>query len=385
MKRHEWWNEIDSLLKEAGGSEDEENLVKLLSKSTGASKERCENRVKRFTERTPNPRTGRFVCTLGTYAPKLTGSRTSSVQQTADEDDDDDTPSVVAEATQTRAATTTAVSTYDMSQYVPQVDIEYFPRKVYEGITDWDIFSAAYFKSKKVLGRRANVLLVGETGTGKTHMARNLAFQLKVPYMRIPLSGGSTVEDLLGQWCQGEEKGKLVWVDGLVTRFVRNGGILVLDEVNGCPNEVKFVLHPLLDDERKVVLTGKDGEVVRAHPDLFVVATMNEGYEGTQDLNLAFGDRWDSVIRMEYSEHVDRKVLGEVPYVNDILEVAKKLRAMKGQELNTPMSTRALKQLSANIELVGVGPAIWQFAQRFPEGERAPVKTVLEAHLLGKR
>jgi len=273
----------------------------------------------------------------------------------------------------------------EMVGYIPKKDTPYYPRKVGGSteMTDWDLIVRAYTEAPTAIGRKMNVLIFGPTGTGKTHLLRHLACELKVPYMRLNLNGGTTVEAMLGQWVPDEGEGnssRYRWVDGHLTRFVRNGGIIVLDEVNAAPAEILFVLHGLLDEERRLVLTDKDGEVLSSHPEFMLCATMNPDYEGTRPLNAAFADRFDVKLEVDYDEKVDAKVLGkDAP--EGLLGVVKKLRAMTvplGSELTVPVSTRALKQFMANLRLFGFDMALDLFVQRYPPGERKAVKSTLE-------
>ena len=136
----------------------------------------------------------------------------------------------------------------------------YITRKINKK-TDIELFEIAY-KNK------INSLLVGDTGTGKTHAVRHFCFENKLPYMRVNLNEATTVEDLVGQWIPNPEGG-FKWEDGVLTRFMRYGGVFVCDEINAANSGVLFILHSVLDDERKIVLVQKDGSSPRT-PKLLV-------------------------------------------------------------------------------------------------------------------
>lgn len=254
----------------------------------------------------------------------------------------------------------------DLSAYIPKSDGKYIPRKVGK-TTDIEIL-------KKCYEENINVLLIGATGTGKTHAARHLAYELQVPYMRVNCNGAITPEDLIGQYIP-DGNGGFKWCDGVLTKFIRHGGIFVLDEINAAPAEILFVLHSLLDDERKIVLTQKDGEVVRASDKFMFIATMNPTeeaiYEGTKELNAALKDRFGVVLYYDYDEKIERKII-KSEYVREVLKALR-----NSEEIETPISTRTGKEYERAIELFGIETANEIFTAKFRKEEREIVKETL--------
>ena len=254
----------------------------------------------------------------------------------------------------------------DLSAYIPKSDGKYIPRKVGK-TTDIEIL-------KKCYEENINVLLIGATGTGKTHAARHLAYELQVPYMRVNCNGAITPEDLIGQYIP-DGNGGFKWCDGVLTKFIRHGGIFVLDEINAAPAEILFVLHSLLDDERKIVLTQKDGEVVKASDKFMFIATMNPTeeaiYEGTKELNAALKDRFGVVLYYDYDERIERKIIKN-EYVREVLKALR-----NSDEIETPISTRTGKEYERAIELFGIETANEMFIARFRKEEREIVKETL--------
>ena len=254
----------------------------------------------------------------------------------------------------------------DLSAYIPKTDGKYIPRKIGK-TTDIEILKRCYEEN-------INVLLVGATGTGKTHAARHLAYELQVPYMRVNCNGAITPEDLIGQYIP-DGNGGFKWCDGVLTRFIRHGGIFVLDEINAAPAEILFVLHSLLDDERKIVLTQKDGEVIRASDKFMFIATMNPTedaiYEGTKELNAALKDRFGVVLYYDYDEKIEKKII-KSEYVREVLKALR-----NSEEIETPISTRTGKEYERAIELFGIETANEMFIARFRKEEREIVRETL--------
>jgi len=135
-----------------------------------------------------------------------------------------------------------------------------------------------------------NVLIIGPPGTGKSLLVRKFAEETGLPYWHVMGRQGITAEELLGREKLVPEKGgtKSEWVEGIIPKAVRAGGILHIDEANVIDPSVLMRLDELLDSKRRLSLediSGKKGHIIKAHPDLFVVFTMNPPtYEGVNPL-----------------------------------------------------------------------------------------------------
>jgi MoxR-like ATPase len=192
-------------------------------------------------------------------------------------------------------------------------------------------------------------LLVGQTGTGKNTILRYIAEKMgRTDVVRINLTGETTVEDLLGrvQLKDGNTQDQ----DGNVTLGVRNGKVVILDEINACQPEVLFALQSLLDDDHSLTLP--NGEVVKAHKDFRVFATMNpnSGYVGTKSLNKAFMSRFGVVLEVDYVDpQTEVELLSAVVPKADkkdlliMVETARIARhRLANDQLSFPISTRDL-------------------------------------------
>jgi midasin (ATPase involved in ribosome maturation) len=151
------------------------------------------------------------------------------------------------------------------------------------------------------------VLLIGETGVGKTLSVRYLAWKTNNGLRRVNLNGATTVDEFLGKLLINEQG--TYWVNGVLVDAMLSGDWILLDEINACLPEIAFSLHSLLDDDRMVVLMEYDGRIVRPHPNFRVFASMNPSeearYGGTKMLNEALLDRFPMVIRMDYLVEAD--------------------------------------------------------------------------------
>jgi len=127
-----------------------------------------------------------------------------------------------------------------------------------------------------------NILIQGPKGTGKSELIKKFAEDAGLPYWGVIGQEGIRADELLGHW-EMPEKGKTVWVDGIIPKAVRAGGILHIDEANVIEPAILMRLDELLDNKRQLNMEDLSGELIKAHPDLFVVFTMNPPtYEGVK-------------------------------------------------------------------------------------------------------
>ena len=120
------------------------------------------------------------------------------------------------------------------------------------------------------------VLLKGPTGCGKTRFVAHMAAQLGRPLYTVACHDDLSAADLIGRYLL--KGGETVWVDGPLTRAVREGAICYLDEVVEARKDVTVVLHPLTDD-RRILPIDRTGEELSAAPGFMLVASYNPGYQ----------------------------------------------------------------------------------------------------------
>jgi nitric oxide reductase NorQ protein len=105
------------------------------------------------------------------------------------------------------------------------------------------VFKAAYRQG-------LSLVLKGPTGCGKTRFVEAMAHDLGRPLITVACHDDLTTADLVGRYLlRGDET---VWVDGPLTRAVREGAICYLDEVVEARQDTTVVLHPLADYRRQL-------------------------------------------------------------------------------------------------------------------------------------
>ena len=274
----------------------------------------------------------------------------------------------------------------------PKLVKEYVSRTLPGGLSDIE-YLLHLRDQRDGNGYSPNVALVGETQSGKTMLVQVLACLaaerdgLPKPYPIFTLNGsmGITSYDLFGQTSavivDGHET--LVWMDGLVPRAINCGGFLYLDEWNAVAPQQATALHPILDDRRefvnyqKAVPDGHGGyrpERVIANTSLWVLATINPGYKGTQTMAEASTNRF-RWLSWDYDSATEEKLIPSVTVrmVGDALRTARAERA-----LTVPLGTSALQRFNLDCATFGVDNAVWVLMGMYPPAERDRVRTIMQ-------
>jgi len=142
--------------------------------------------------------------------------------------------------------------------------------------------------------------LIGPSGTGKTHIVYLVAEISGLPMYEINCGLQTSTYDLFGRYIG---LGKENWIDGQITMWCRNGGILYLDEANMMKQDIATRLNPILDTRGHMVLTEKDNEIVHRHQYGYLIISMNpfsSEFAGTKPLNAAFRRRMAVWINFDY-------------------------------------------------------------------------------------
>jgi nitric oxide reductase NorQ protein len=121
-----------------------------------------------------------------------------------------------------------------------------------------------------------SVLLKGPTGCGKTRFVEAMAFDLDRPLVTVACHDDLTTADLVGRFLL--RGGETEWVDGPLTRAVREGAICYLDEVVEARQDTTVVLHPLADHRRQLPIE-RLGLTLDAAPGFCLVVSYNPGYQ----------------------------------------------------------------------------------------------------------
>ena len=201
--------------------------------------------------------------------------------------------------------------------------------------------------------QRLPVLIKGPTGCGKTRFVEHMAARLGRPLVTVSCHDDLSAADLVGRHLIAG--GDTVWCDGPLTRAMRTGAILYLDEVVEARKDVTVVLHPLTDD-RRILPIDRTGEELEAAPGFMLVASYNPGYQNilktlkpsTRQRFLAL--EFDFPEPAREIEIVTRESGLDRDRVTARVRLAGKIRGLKGQDLEEGVSTRLVVYAASLIQ-----------------------------------
>lgn len=193
---------------------------------------------------------------------------------------------------------------------------------------------------------RINILLVGPTGCGKTHVSKMVAEALGLEFASQSCSAGMSESAFAGWLLPIADGGKFEYVQSEYVRLYENGGVFLFDEIDAAdPNTMLFLNQSLANGEFYLPQRHSNPRV-KKHKDFVAIAAANTYGNGATSMysgrNLMDGATMDrfrmGVVEMDYSDAVESKVGSPI-----IIELAKHIRRIiKQKNLRKVFSTRTL-------------------------------------------
>jgi nitric oxide reductase NorQ protein len=189
------------------------------------------------------------------------------------------------------------------------------------------------------------LLLKGPTGCGKTRFVEHMAARLGRPLFTVACHDDLSAADLIGRYLL--RGGATEWVDGPLTRAVREGAICYLDEVIEARKDVTVVLHPLTDN-RRTLMIDRTGEELVAPPGFMLVASYNPGYQNIlKRLKPSTRQRFLSITFGFPDAATETAVVAresglDTARVEPLVRLAGHIRLLSGMDLEEGVSTRLL-------------------------------------------
>lgn len=194
------------------------------------------------------------------------------------------------------------------------------------GIRDFDFvkFSAQVMRERGIDGTkfhrlfgyvlilaecRQPIMLVGPFGTGKSHLAKQVAEYLGLPYGETPMTPGATRGDLLGRHTAGG------FIASEFNELYGKGGVFNFEEIDASDPSMLIVLNNALASDR--LYNSSSGEMVERHENFVAVSTANtfglganREFTGRERLDAATIDRWRmGRVYVALDEEIEEKIL----------------------------------------------------------------------------
>ena len=221
-----------------------------------------------------------------------------------------------------------------------------------------ELFEAAY-------EQHIPVLLKGPTGCGKTRFVEYMAWKLgrpittvrnqagqemregevRVPLVTIACHEDLTASDLVGRYLLDANGTR--WIDGPMTRAVKSGAILYLDEVVEARKDTTVLIHPLTD-HRRILPVEKTGNIIEADDRFLLCISYNPHYQSAlKDLKHSTRQRFIS-IEFDYPPvDVEAEIVAKESGCSDeqahaLARLGEKIRNLREHGLAEGASTRLL-------------------------------------------
>nr|WP_143534511.1 CbbQ/NirQ/NorQ/GpvN family protein [Roseovarius albus] len=189
------------------------------------------------------------------------------------------------------------------------------------------------------------LLLKGPTGCGKTRYIEHMAARTGRKLYTVACHDDLSAADLIGRYLL--RGGETDWVDGPLTRAVREGAICYLDEVVEARKDVTVVLHPLTDN-RRTLMIDRTGEELQAPSGFMLVASYNPGYQNVlKRMKPSTRQRFLSITFGFPDPTTEIAVIAQETGLDDtrvtsLVRLAGHIRNLSGMDLEEGVSTRLL-------------------------------------------
>jgi len=192
-----------------------------------------------------------------------------------------------------------------------------------------------FTKAVTLAAARRNILLIGPAGSGKTHLAEQIAHALDLQFAHIACSAGMSEGQLLGRLVPIGEGGRFEYVRSDFVKCYEEGGVFLFDEIDAADANTLLVVNSALANGWMAVPNRPGNPVAIRHPDFVCIAAANtygtgatRQYVGRNQLDESTLDRFRiGQIEMDYDAQVEATLCPDDALRNRLLGYRQKARA----------------------------------------------------------
>ncbi|MDX2110420.1 MAG: CbbQ/NirQ/NorQ/GpvN family protein [Verrucomicrobiota bacterium] len=213
---------------------------------------------------------------------------------------------------------------------------------------------------RHALATQLPLMVKGPTGCGKTRFIQHMAQVMGRPLITVSCNEDTSATDLLGRHLL--VSGETLWTDGPVTRALRAGAILYLDEIAEARADALVVIHSLSDHRRELFLD-RTGETLHASPEFMLIVSYNPGYQRSmRELKPSTRQRFIA-LNFEYPSEtqeiaiITQEAAIESSIARKLVQISGKIRRLTELSLLESASTRLIVA-AGKLIAAGVPPRL---------------------------
>lgn len=243
------------------------------------------------------------------------------------------------------------------------------PREIVVRVNDAppvNVDGATHVEFPRVLARaaaRVHALLVGPAGSGKTHLAEQVAKALGLNFYHVSCSAGMSEGVLLGRLLPTGENGRFIYARSEFVQAYEDGGVFLMDEIDAADSNTLIVVNSALANGHMSVPNRLDRPRAIRHKDFVCMAAANTFgngadrlYVGRNQLDAATLNRFTmGTVSMDYDPTLEETLIPGA-----ILTWGRAVRdSIRAHNLRRILSTRDMLN-AAKLESSGGKAGDWR-------------------------
>ena len=183
-------------------------------------------------------------------------------------------------------------------------------------------------RALRFLKRHRKLLITGDTGSGKSYLAEQVAKALNLDFEMLAVTAGMSETYITGQMLPTGE-----YLETDFVRLYENGGVFLLDEFDAADSNTLLILNNAIANKRLSLPKRTGNTTAYMHKDFYIVVAGNTtgngitgGFNGREPQDKSFLDRFKmSRIASKYDVELERALLHQAP------QLCEKLHNMRAQ------------------------------------------------------